>query len=337
MAETMQATGRTTPFVSRHRGRDIDYAVDNAHMHPTEFDAVLLQDAQRMQAQARHVYRGIDLTIRHEVEISDEHDGNPWAWVQARIRAGNYDGINVADFIPLVVGDNTFEMQVAGVCTYLGYGDTPAMRSRHHIDFISREVAFRTPWNLRNYSNGLAGTPSPWVASNMFAFMNGLQTDVPNGTGADPETVEVDYRESGIWPQLPSEVRDVIVPKVQFMATRYSPGILLTEDNNAQWASAGHLWTPTEYEVTGASNLGSVLAGVGTPSHAVQGSVQYPIFANNMNRAKLRTTGAAVAWATSTVEGARANRISAINDTGVVVTRNADHDNTWFPICFRVA
>ena len=43
-------------------------------------------------------YPGVDLTVKHAEEIAS-YD-NVWAWIKARITAGNYSQIHVADYIP---------------------------------------------------------------------------------------------------------------------------------------------------------------------------------------------------------------------------------------------
>ena len=92
------------------------------------------------------------------------YSGNAWAWIQARIRAGNIGGIGIADVLQLTLSDGkSFNKEIAGINTYKGYGDTEV---GNHIDFISRELhPDTTRFNPANYNNGTTVSPNPWLAS----------------------------------------------------------------------------------------------------------------------------------------------------------------------------
>ena len=116
------------------------------------------------------IYPGVDLTVKFADEIANYSD--EWAWITARIKAGNFSGIHVSDYIPVTTGRTdgfTFKAQIAGIDTYYQYGDSAV---GHHIDFISKEL-----WpdlmvmNQVNYNNGTANTPYPWLASHCYALL----------------------------------------------------------------------------------------------------------------------------------------------------------------------
>ena len=105
-------------------------------------------------------YDGVDLTSKFADEISGYTD--PGAWVRARIRANNFNGIHVNDYIPFTTTNGlSFKARVAGIDPYYEYGDSDV---GHHIDFICEEL-----WptlhqiNQANYNNGLI--PAENVAS----------------------------------------------------------------------------------------------------------------------------------------------------------------------------
>lgn len=96
-------------------------------------------------------YIGVDLTQKYSMEIglySDE-----WAWIKARIQSGNFAGIHVADYIPVVANGDTYKARIMGINTYKEYGDIVV---GNHIDWIFDEL-----WpgsravNLINNNNGL--------------------------------------------------------------------------------------------------------------------------------------------------------------------------------------
>ena len=105
-------------------------------------------------------YDGVDLTSKFADEISGYTD--PGAWVRARIRANNFNGIHVNDYIPFTTTNGlSFKARVAGIDPYYEYGDSDV---GHHIDFICEEL-----WptlhqiNQANYNNELI--PAENVAS----------------------------------------------------------------------------------------------------------------------------------------------------------------------------
>ena len=80
---------------------------------------------------------------------------------------------------------------------------------------------------------------------------------------------------------LPDKLKNQIITKRVLLPSRYTAGQVLTDDNSCAWQSTGKLWIPSEVEVYGAPCWGNSGYGMG-------GFVQYPLFACNMNRAKLR-------------------------------------------------
>ena len=156
---------------------------------------------------------GANLATLFSAEIAAApHSGNVWSWIKARITAGNFNGLAVGDSIPFTADGNSYNAEIAGINTYKGYGDTEV---GNHIDFITREchpTAF--VMNRANYNNGTTVSPSPWLASDLYARLNSLQQDVPNTTtaGGTP-LVNADFRTTGILTTLPQALRDVIVQK----------------------------------------------------------------------------------------------------------------------------
>ena len=207
-------------------------------------------------------YEGQDLTTKWAAEIAaSPYNGDAWAWIRARIRAGNFIGIHTKDYIPFKTKNNVnLKAEIAGINTYTNYGDSAVGK---HIDFICREL-----WptlhviNKVNYNNGVpAFTPEggteiaaqeyPWLACDLYHYINSLAGYVPNATTLNPEMVAVDYTADGIYYQLPDALQAVIVEKRALLAKRYSASGLLTDDNGWGWTNIGKLWLPTEWEVYG--------------------------------------------------------------------------------------
>ena len=267
-------------------------------------------------------YPGVDLTTQFASEIAGYSD--PWAWIKARISAGDFSKLHVADYIPVTCTNGTkFNARIAGINTYKGYGDTAV---GNHIDFISASVWPTTfKMNLKNFNNGLdADHQYPWLSSNGYHFLNSLAGNVPNGTGNLPETEAVDYTAGGVYFFLPDALKNVIVEKRMYIPKRFSASGIQSEDNAGGWENIGKLWLPSEVEVTGAPIWGC-------NKYGAMGSVQYPLFANNMNR----NIGRNYWWTLSATSGNATNFVYVNNGGGVsYYTASTDYRG---PVCFRVA
>lgn len=267
-------------------------------------------------------YPGVDLTTQFASEIAGYSD--PWAWIKARIRAGDFSKLHVADYIPVTCTNGTkFNARIAGINTYKGYGDTAV---GNHIDFISASVWPTTfKMNLKNFNNGLdADHQYPWLSSNGYHFLNSLAGNVPNGTGNLPETEAVDYTAGGVYFFLPDALKNVIVEKRMYIPKRFSASGIQSEDNAGGWENIGKLWLPSEVEVTGAPIWGC-------NKYGAMGSVQYPLFANNMNRNIGRTY-----WWTLSAASGYATHFVSVYLNGSVYATYASYDHRG-PVCFRVA
>lgn len=340
-------------------------------------------DIVRLGNIANKTYAGENLAVKFAQEIADFTD--EWEWIKARITAGNFDGLNIGDYISVTcTNNNTFNARIAGINTYKGYGDTAVS---NHIDFISASVwptAFKM--NLKNFNNGLPSTenltgdgtttafvltrpfPSitevkvggtattaytydaathtitfttapadqaaitvscakqecPWQVSNGYHFLNSLAGSVPNGTGNDPELEAVDYTSGGVYYFLPDALKNVIVEKLLLLPKRFSASGIQSNDTGLSWVDAGKLWLPSEVEITGAPIWGNAGYGAG-------GFVQYPLFAQNMNR----NIGRNYWWSLSSSAGSSANFVCFYSG-GNVSYYGASGDFRG-PVCFRIS
>lgn len=120
------------------------------------------------------IYEGTNLAIKFADEIKNYSD--IWQWIKARIKAGNFAGIHVNDFIRWQTTDNKWiESRIAGINTYKRCGDREVP---NHIDFISKDL-WPTPhvMNPVNYNNGIIpienlsgdGTKAVFVLTNKMA------------------------------------------------------------------------------------------------------------------------------------------------------------------------
>lgn len=271
-------------------------------------------------------YQGIDLTMSLADEIADY--ASPWAWIKARIAAGNFSQLHVGDYIPFTTTNGlTFQAQIAGINTYKGYSDSEV---GNHIDFITRELwPNNFKMNLVNFNNGTSSDMNtPWLASNGYLFVNSLAGRVPNSTKKPLEMADVDYTSGGIFFYLPDDLKAVIIEKRIWAQTRFSDSGVLTNDNSGAWVNAGKLWLPDEYEVAGARLMT-------TTGWFCGGYVQYPIFAHSMNSVK-RANGSRGDWWLSSAFGGSSTNFVYVNLYGSIYNYGASLAYRA-PICFRVA
>ena len=272
-------------------------------------------------------YVGQDLTVKFADEIKGYTDA--WAWMKARKNNGDYKGLHVTDYIPLTFTNGyKINMQIMGMNTYKGYGD---QEIGNHVDFIGEKL-----WqdlhvmNKVNYNNGNANSPSPFLASDLNYWLNSKSGNVPNSTSDAAVTTEVDYTTDGVLYYLPDMVKNQIITKRILLPSRYTAGRVLTADNSWAWQSTGKLWIPSEVEVYGAPCWGN-------SGYDMGGFVQYPLFACNMNRAKLRCASKDRCnwWLLSASAGDSTN-FARVYIYGYANYYSATSTAVAAPVCFRI-
>lgn len=332
-------------------------------------------------------YEGVDLAVRFSSEIL--RYSNEWAWIRARVTAGNYDGIHVGDYLRFTADGNAFTARIMGIDTYTGYGSVPV---GHHIDWCCDELwPEAVPFNFQSYNNGSiptetvtadgvktaftltkpmdavktvkrgstaltewtydcasqvltfetapaagtlavtgAGSQSPWLASNAYKYANSLAGAVPNGSDFNPDLVRVDYTAGGIYARLPQSLKNVIVEKRLIVADRYSASALANSSSAQEEALIGFIWTLTESELCG-------IRVWATGGYDVGGTaVQYPLFIGNMKRVKSVLSQPRRWWTLSARSGVSSS-FAATDASGAIVTTTAALQNTYLPVCFRIA
>ena len=295
---------------------------------------------------ADRLYSGVDLTVKFASEITAA-GGDEWAWIKSRIQAGNYAGIHVGDYIPVTLSAGTvgadtivaqtLQMQIAGIDTYYGYGDTAVP---HHIDFISREViGTEIKWQDNNNNNGTAVENRPWLTSKLYAWLNGVNNYTTSAYNSVAHGLNANG--IGIFQRLPAKVQSVIVEKRFLMETRYSASALLSVSNGWTWGSMGKLWVPTENEVYGCQVWSGANSDVGNWGCGSMGAVSYPLFANGggytVSRVKKDAGGTRRPWWLAAVSGGGSTSVAGVPTDGYAISYFASSAGVFAPLCFRVA
>lgn len=268
-----------------------------------------------------------NLTERFAAEISNYSD--EWAWIKARIQAGNLSGIHVGDYIPVSLPAHAYlsKARIIGINTYKGLGTSHV---GNHIDFMLDDLGGSFQMNLVKFNNGISTSKrSPWLASNGYYYLNSLAGDVPNAETNVPATTHVDYTTVsspgiGGYVLLPDKIKNVIVEKYAYNPRRFDANAIQTSDNTSALENIGKVWIPTEVELTGYPILGS--------KQGALGGVQYPWFAHNLNRIVSQYVNM---WTMTAADG-DSTKFVAISKSGYLLTANANSTYASLP-CFRVA
>lgn len=293
------------------------YAMTNQHL------TRIISELQNQLNKTILNLEGEDLTVKYAEEIA--LFDNKWEWIANRISNGNYTGLHIGDYIPFECSNGyILNAQIAGIDTYRAINGIS-----HHIDFISKELwGLPHQYNKVNLNNGNANQTAPFMASDLYHWINSLSGNVPNSASDTTITTPVDYTAGGIYYYLPEELKDVIASKSGYLSRRYNASGLLTADNN--WDNRSMtLWLPTEFEVNGAIVQGSATYG------ALM-AVQYPLFKGNVyaKTKALCTNNARQRWWTSSTRGGdSASWTLFINGVESYTSATAE----WYvPVCFRI-
>ena len=300
---------------------------------------------------ADRLYSGVDLSVKFAAEITNYSD--VWAWIKSRISVGNYEGIHVGDYIPFqlaagtvtdgtttyTITAKTMHAQIAGIDTYYGYGYVEHEGSSvhgHHIDFITtKTIGTNIPWNPTDNNNGTADHTVAWLASKLYACLNGVNNystqaynNVPHGFATQPG--------KGVINLLPQALQNQIVEKTLACGNRYSASGLLTVCSGwAGYWGIGKLWVPTEIEVYGAPIHSTEKAADGRDYNNIGAPVQYPLFANTNGYTHNLNKGRVYWWLLSTCGGSSSHACS-VDGSGNAVAPGCATTNISAPVCFRI-
>jgi hypothetical protein len=129
---------------------------------------------------------------------------------------------------------------------------------------------------------------------------------------------------------MPDDVKNQIIPKRILLPYRYTAGSVITTDNSWGWQSTGKLWIPSEVEVYGTNMWGD--NGFGAA-----GFVQYPYFANNMNRLKRRcSSNDRYHWWLLSAYSGYSTYFAIVGSGGLAYYISATYTWVAAPVCFRI-
>lgn len=188
--------------------------------------------------QANNTFEGRDIEVLFAAEIANGY-ANAWEYLADRVDLARdaavgkraYAGLRERDFITVQVESNPYPYMIAGFDLDRGCCDPEQGPS---ITMCTR-TAFpeRVKWNNTNDNNGTAAQPFPYLASNVFDYLNNT-----------------------LLPKFPAEVRAVMKERIALTEQRYSASAKLTASNGWAWKPIGRLWLPSEPELFGRNQWG---------------------------------------------------------------------------------
>ena len=287
------------------------------------------------------LYTGVNLEQKFANEILLHN--NVYEWLENRKNTGNFEGIHVGDYFSTSIkagtiagysiAAQTFTCRIVGINTYKNCADAAI----GNMFYIMTDQVINTPikWNPADNNNGTSVQKNPWLASAMYAILNGVNNyDATNGYnkvahGADGG--------AGIISLLPTELQAVLKQKRNILDERYSASGLLTGGTGWAWADMGKLWLPNEIEVYGCGIRSNVCqtAGFWFPEAGL--SIQFPWFANNCeHRIKKNSSGGRCHWWLSSVASSHSTRVCNVGYHGYANNNAAAHATIYVPLCFCI-
>lgn len=221
------------------------------------------QNKTRFEQLEQRDYDGRNLSEVFALEIVGYTDDA--AWFNARIKAGNFDGIYVKDYFDIKLSDGkVMRYRIGAIDPYLNCCDEEI--TDHHVMMVPDTVwPDSVVWNTTNNNNGNASEKHPYLASNLHKWLN--QT---------------------FFPLLPQKWKNVIANHRTLLEERYSSTAALTESTTWSWADMGKVWALSETEVYGFNVWGNGYS-VGMDCH-------FPIFPDTASRIRRNPDGDRFHW-----------------------------------------
>ena len=282
----------------------------------TDDDAQATADASSDNAEAtRRTANGIGLTYATYVPLgrnlatvfaSEIGSTDPITWLKNRAAAGNFEGLQIGDYLTCTLNNTAhtaMNYQIAGFDQYYGVGDTI---NGHMITLVPAIVyPENVKYNDAGGNNGTADETSPWLASDLYDWMN---------------TTFYNY--------LPAAWKSALKDIRIYNPIRHSASGTLTDDNGGKWMNLGKVWAPSEIEVWGSVRLGTPHNGETLMANTDR---QLPIFANGRTPIRSRHTW----WERCSASGS-SSHVGTCTNGGFSNCNSASNDGIRPLPCFHI-
>ena len=238
---------------------------------------------------------------------------NPWHWLQARVRAANYEGILIGDYLDLTRTDGeNMRYRVAAIDPYYRCMET---EQGHHIAMVPDETVRVTgtyavdngniKWNTSGNNQGTAAEKHPYLVSTLHTW----ETTV-------------------FYNLLPEIVRERIMNKRSLEEERYNASSQISTATTYSWCDLGKIWSLNEVEVYGFSVWGTRGYSDAMGSH-------FPLFAQCKDRIRDKN-GSRVYWWLRVPRGSSATGACIVVDTGHAGTTSVTNTGVRPLPCFLI-
>lgn len=217
---------------SLYRGR-----INNPVYSVSPFDVVQVSE---QNAYPNGTYAGVSIAEKFANEIRSNHIAT---WLQSRVKAANFSGLNIMDYVDIVIDGVTVRYRIAAIDPYY---TTNSPQNGHHIYFVpdsawkvtSNDADYLTEgalqWNKKLNNNGTSENESPYLASNLHKW-------------------EIEKH----LPRFPQEWQDAMIDLNVYLETRYSSGATLERSSGRINAKMGKVFSPSEAEIFGRAVAGT--------------------------------------------------------------------------------
>ena len=264
------------------------------------------QNKTRFEQLEQRDYDGRNLSEVFALEIVGYTDDA--AWFNARIKAGNFDGIYVKDYFDIKLSDGkVMRYRIAAIDPYLNCCDEEI--TEHHVMMVPDTVwPDSVAWNTTNNNNGNASEKHPYLASNLHKWLN--QT---------------------FFPLLPQKWKNVMAEHRLLLEERYSTAGAQTNSTSWSWQSVGKVFSLSEIEVYGFLGWSKI-----NNAYAAGMDCHFPIFKTTANRIRRNHSDARCTWWLRSVGAGSSSWVCNVDYNGYCTCYDASYAGVRALPCFRV-
>lgn len=299
----------------------------------------IVSESKIAQEIANGTYMGQNLAVKFAAEINAApYNGDVVDWLHARVQAGNFKGIYPFDYVYFHTNAGTVDGKsipakdrkfiIAGINLYKGTGESEI--TQNHLTMFALSDENHT-WNDVNNNNGSGYSEHPWIASKLYAVLNGVNNASTNKVGA----CGFNAANAGYLQLFPAKIQNYMLNQQVHMGKRYSTSAALTDDNSQAWVQRGKLFAPSEIEAYGCAVHAYKISGAGN-SEQYGPWCHWPIFRNAGNTGRLIYANRASWWLCSVPFGFSTSACAVLGH-GIAYCYSTSGTYPRAPLCFHFA